>query len=269
MKTLITGLCRGLAVGGILLCGVTVHAQSSQRVFYSRESGDVVQTEAQAEPQPVAQSDSGTVVMESNCPSGNCQPGCGPGCRPTFGFRVAQFVDWFNPTGMCVHSPDHGFCPPAKRPIYRRPVSYVNYYPGQPGVQPGAYTQQQPMPAVYWPTDTTQLGYYYQTVPQWMPNRAMQPAVPNPNQWHQHACYPNCGNCEQGRLMPSGIRILGHAQTLPYPGAAGCPTCQNQGEVVTPQEKPDAVVPPAADPTPAEANLLPLNGIPALRPITR
>jgi hypothetical protein len=35
------------------------------------------------------------------------------------------------------------------------------------------------------PTDTTQLGFYYQQVPYWQPVAGMVPAAPNPNDWHQ------------------------------------------------------------------------------------
>lgn len=84
------------------------------------------------------------------------------------------------------HSPDYGFSVPEKNPIYRRGVQYNQYYPaawyGTPGggIQPGAPIY----PTVYQPTDTTQLGYYYQHVPFWMPNPNALPPRPIPSQWH-------------------------------------------------------------------------------------
>jgi len=73
---------------------------------------------------------------------------------------------------------------------------------------PDAWTCQPPAPAVpgmprapwvYMPTDTTQLGFYYQQVPDWRPVAGMVPAAPNPSEWHQPllgdagmACGNNC-----------------------------------------------------------------------------
>ncbi|WP_437187771.1 hypothetical protein SH668x_001181 [Planctomicrobium sp. SH668] len=77
------------------------------------------------------------------------------------------------------------FSPPVKRPIYRTPVSYQKGFPdswtgqGQPVGGP-VYQAR----TVYMPTDTTQLGYYYQTVPYWQPRPGAIPPPPVPSQWH-------------------------------------------------------------------------------------
>lgn len=299
MNKIKSALCCGLAVGSILLCGAAANAQSSRmsgRVVYDRQTGEPVQQidgeeapvpapavepEPAATPAPQAQqyeydtSGQPGMVYGDYCP--DCQtagcPTCAP--RPGFGFRVRQFVDWFNPCGMCTHSPDHGFCPPAKRPIYRQPVAYQNYYAQQAAAQQAGYNQVNPAAyqgyqptSVYWPTDTTQLGYYYQQVPQWWPNRDMYPPVPNPNAWHQHACGPNCGPCGTGTPNRVGARPV----ILPYPGAAGyCPSCQQgyEQQMEAPTQDQEGVVPAPSNPTPAEANLRPLYSQPALVPLTR
>lgn len=71
-------------------------------------------------------------------------------------------------------------------PIYRIPVEYVRYYPERWYGDPRrGYAANQPYaPMVYQPTDTTQLGYYYQHVPSWQYNRSMLPAGPHPRQYH-------------------------------------------------------------------------------------
>jgi hypothetical protein len=75
---------------------------------------------------------------------------------------------------------------PIKRPIYRVPVVYARYWPTSyytGGYDPmGMY--QQPLPMVYQPTDTTQLGFYHQRVPQWLPRPGAIPGPPWPPHWH-------------------------------------------------------------------------------------
>jgi hypothetical protein len=85
----------------------------------------------------------------------------------------------------CTPAADHGFSIPAKYPIYRRGVQYNAYFPAKWYGTPGETFASAPIyPTVYQPTDTTQLGYYYQHVPFWMPNPAMLPPRPIPAQWH-------------------------------------------------------------------------------------
>ena len=60
--------------------------------------------------------------------------------------------------------------------IYRLPVHYQRFWPTHWYGQPGAvYAPTFPM--VYMPTDTTQLGFYYQRVPYWQPRPAMLSAA--------------------------------------------------------------------------------------------
>lgn len=83
----------------------------------------------------------------------------------------------------CKNSPDHGYAPPAKYPLHRRGVPYNTWYPNQWYGLPGSGLAGG-YPMVYQPTDTTQLGYYYQHVPFWTPNPNMLPQRPVPAQWH-------------------------------------------------------------------------------------
>lgn len=79
----------------------------------------------------------------------------------------------------------HGFAPPNKRPYFRQPVSYQHNYPANwvGGVASGYHGHR---PAVYTPTDTTQLGYYYQKVPTWVPVPGAIPPAPQPAEWHHY-----------------------------------------------------------------------------------
>ena len=82
-----------------------------------------------------------------------------------------------------VYAPDYGWSPPGKHPIDRISIDYYRAFPSNWNGQP----QQGPAivrPTVYWPTDTTQLGYTYQHSPRWMPYPGMVPPVPHPAQWN-------------------------------------------------------------------------------------
>jgi hypothetical protein len=89
----------------------------------------------------------------------------------------------------CTHSPDWGWNRPRHYPIHRVPVTYHRFWPtkwyGEPG---SAFIAAYPM--VYQPTDTTELGFYYQRVPYWTPKPWMlPPGPPFPPQWHHRDCY--------------------------------------------------------------------------------
>jgi hypothetical protein len=75
---------------------------------------------------------------------------------------------------------------PVKRPIYRVPVAYARYWPTSyyTGGYDPALRYAQPLPMVYQPTDTTQLGFYHQRVPQWQPRPNAIPGPPWPPHWH-------------------------------------------------------------------------------------
>ncbi len=153
------------------------------------------------------------VEMGGTCPSGDCPSGYGgcPHCQGGHGWGhhchakhahlKALFCEHYG-----KHSADHGFSIPGKTPIYRRGVQYNSYYPsawyGTPG---GGLTGGQAYPMVYQPTDTTQLGYYYQHVPFWMPNPNVLPQRPIPSQWHNLAPAANVPWAGHGHFG-----LLGH-----------------------------------------------------------
>ncbi len=148
----------------------------------------------------------GTVVYE-NCDCDQCRHG---------GFH--------NNMGRCKVSPGTGYAPPGKAPIVRTNVGYgtawPEYWNGQGYGTPIPFT-----PAVYTPTDTTQLGYYYQTVPTWVPMPWMQPTQPVPSQWHRYGWgggfyEGGYGNYEYGPTHGYGG---GYGNGYSQPGAY-CPT---------------------------------------------
>ncbi len=111
--------------------------------------------------------------VDGSCP--HCQ---GRGCKQ--GLK-GKFCEHY-----CTHSACHGYSIPGKWPIHRRGVQYQQLFPNAyysvygNNFGPGA-------PQVYTPTDTTQLGYYYQHVPFWTPQPNPLPARPIPAQWHHYA----------------------------------------------------------------------------------
>ncbi len=158
----------------------------------------------------------------SGCPS--CQPGrpcrshcgsgyCGYGRMRRNGY-VYQFLDWFNPRGMCTHSPDYGYAPPGKMHTpHPQQVAYLKGYPDSWTGQQGAAGVGGPRPvSVYMPTDTTQLGYYYQAAPRWQARQGMIPPTPVPSQWHREFCQGQAHSCQHCRGQVAG----------------GCPHCQGQ-----------------------------------------
>lgn len=88
----------------------------------------------------------------------------------------------------CTYSPDHNWSRPVKHPIRRAPVEYRRYWPDKWYGEPGSASRKAHYPTVAVPTDTTQLGYYYQRVPQWRPNPGMIPPRPWPSLWHRREC---------------------------------------------------------------------------------
>jgi hypothetical protein len=67
--------------------------------------------------------------------------------------------------------------------MHRHWVPYYKFFPNGWTGQPTPVPQLR-LPMVYMPTDTTQLGYYYQHVPHWHAYQGMTPPVPRPVDWH-------------------------------------------------------------------------------------
>lgn len=158
------------------------------------------------------------------------------------------------------------FMPPVKRPIYRSPVSYRKGFPdawtGQGGYgQAPAYQA----PTVYMPTDTTQLGYYYQAVPYWQPRPGAIPRPPVPSQWHT-----TVGQMQSYGHHPAGI-IYGTAPTaVPHTPAPAPWDSQGLPPEPTPAESPavqsnasnldsNVATPVGLERTSGSPNLLPID----------
>ena len=131
----------------------------------------------------------------------------------------------------CTYAAGHGWARPMPHPIVRDPVEYQRFWPtkwyGQPGG--GVSANAQSYPSVYIPTDTTQLGYYYQAVPQWRPNPGMTPPAPWPPNWHARECPADgCLQVTKGKI--------GHRKYYGPP--------QTPHDTVLPTPKEDNTVPP-------------------------
>jgi len=150
---------------------------------------------------------------------------------------------------------DAGWGRPMRNPIYRIPVTYLKRWPDSvAGITREGKAPVYPM--VYQPTDTTQLGFTYQRVPQWQPNPAMVPPMPWPNQWHSRECgYRGCdGNCSRCRLFGHGSQPVNYNSYNSYEvietAPAEAPVKSNPG----PTEIPPA--PPALDKSASRAPAL-------------
>lgn len=189
-----------------------------------------------------------------NCPSGHCKHGGKHGCHYGYCHLKGKLHGMFQ-EHYCCHAPDYGFSAPGKSPIYRQSVQYNQYFPnawyGTPGgsIAPGVV-----YPTVYMPTDTTQLGYYYQHVPFWMPNPNALPPRPIPAQWHVLNPAPGFGwgaGWGGGSCPPGNGVMNGTVTTVPMNGDQPTPITTPLPTVVEPapvpvQEDAPAPVPDAS-----------------------
>jgi hypothetical protein len=164
------------------------------------------------------------------CADANC-----PGRK---GFWTFPAVRWVLDPDYYAVSPDYGWSPPGKVPVRRSNVTYTNYGPNNWGDYSGASTKRAPIIAT--PTDTTQLGYYYQHVPTWQPKNIL-PVPPDPRHWHTRPCQldQNMSYVRWMRLQNAWVPL----HQIPGP-QMGTPT------PVTPEP----AVPQQAIPAPPEEN---------------
>jgi len=149
---------------------------------------------------------SGAPMMVNGQPCDTCDGGYG--CQPGHSCHLPVGA-MLHPHGV-THSPDHGFRRPVLEHIQRAPVEYQRYWPSKWYGEPGSgLTGSYPM--VYTPTDTTQLGFYYQRVPQWRPNPGMIPPRPWPSQWHRREV---CNGCDNGMYTET---IMSSPEAAPAP----------------------------------------------------
>ncbi len=164
------------------------------------------------------------------CPHGVPYHEC-PHCEPT----DAQIRRYRRRHGL-VYPPDYGWSPPTTFPIAHVGVDYAHQFPASYyGLSRAAGVAR---PMVYWPTDTTQLGYTYQHVPRWMPTPI--PPVPHPEQWHTPLANVagTTGVCGRGHLR---CRVRGRRDCRECP-----PGGVIDGSIVYPGE--------AVPPRPADAD---------------
>jgi hypothetical protein len=168
-----------------------------------------------------------------DCP--DCYDDCDDG-------RHCRHKHWFR-EHYCKHSPDHGYASPGKIPIYRQGVQYNSYFPvGWYGTANGNMTGPV-YPTIYQPTDTTQLGFYYQHVPFWQPNPNALPPRPIPAQWHRKI---------PAGQVPWNLHGWGHGYGGAYcPPGAGWVDTTNSPTPMQNQPAP-AANPPAGQSAPKE-----------------
>uniref|UniRef100_A0A7C4LN94 Uncharacterized protein n=1 Tax=Schlesneria paludicola TaxID=360056 RepID=A0A7C4LN94_9PLAN len=175
---------------------------------------------------------------------GSCPHCWGDGCLPAGckqGCLSGKFCEHY-----CTNSPDYGFSIPGKYPIHRRGVQFAHYFPptwyGSGVDHPGPS-----YPTVYQPTDTTQLGYYYQHVPFWMPQPNPLPQRPLPARWHNYAPAVAASAFHQGwnwHYGPGLVADFPVINTVIPPANNGSPTLRNDALQSVPNEPPPAPVGP-------------------------
>lgn len=183
------------------------------------------------------------------CPFHGCCDYCAdPGCPGQKGMWTFPAVRWLLDPDYYTVAPDYGFSPPARVPVRRQNVTYTNYYPDQwYGTHKAGHAKATPRrPIIATPTDTTQLGYYYQQVPTWQ-SRDILPVPPHPRHWHTRPCTPD--QCQSYvRWMPIRKAWVPLCQ-IPHVKPADAPAQQNNDPAPVPQE-PVPPQPPANDAAP-------------------
>jgi hypothetical protein len=269
-------LCRAVLSGFLIGSGAIGLAQDNSspgivRITDSRPRGVPVQNTGFGHHGHGEYIGSGEIIS-GDCPEcygGYGKHGCYRGCRHCLGNCL------FGPPCIGQHcclrehygslSPDNGFSPPAKFPIQRRGVQYSQYYPAAWYGTPGGGLQAA-YPMVYQPTDTTQLGYYYQHVPFWMPNPNALPQRPIPAQWHTFAPASTAGVYSPGfgfgtGFCPPGNGVITNGTvtegTVISPTPASPAPMQPQTSPVTPQleQAPPPSAPPVEGNPPSAQNL--------------
>lgn len=192
-------LIASLVAGGMTLVPITIFAQEIESAGYVQ----------------ITDSPNGPPVG-SPCPDGNCRnDSYGGSYCPPGGYGH----------GRGHHGTGYRMSLPVKRPIYRSPVSYTKGFPDAwTGYGPPAGTPAYRAPTVYMPTDTTQLGYYYQTVPYWQPKPGAVPPPPVPSQWHttvDQMYYQ--GNHPAGIIYGTAPTAVPNSPTPPPRGPRGVP----------------------------------------------
>lgn len=157
----------------------------------------------------------------------------GHGGGTTYTHWPRAVFPWLVCNGYCTYSPDHGWSTIQKHPIYRQDVEYYRYHAS--AFYGAGLKYAAAYPTVYTPTDTTQLGYYYQHVPHWRPMPGALPAPPVPANWHiRGPAYGAHAGIGAGVVVAEP-----HAQPVPTPAV------KPERESADDELERDAVPPPA------------------------
>ena len=185
----------------------------------------------------------------NNCQSCNNRSGHGPGhgpghrqatqCRPAMGSRFASM--WTRPlfpnscAAKCCATkafPDAGWNPPAHMPVNYDGAWYGSYLPQQAYGNPGGGFIAN-YPTVYQPTDTTQLGYYYNKVPTWQSRSDMIPGVPYPGDYHARICPQDGTGCHG--CYGANYGAVSYGPVSYGPASSSCQNCNNGHYSAAPQ----------------------------------
>lgn len=120
--------------------------------------------------------------------------------------------------------PTTGWLPPGRYIMHRHWVPYYKFFPNSWTGAPTPVPQLR-LPMVYMPTDTTQLGYYYQHVPHWHAYYGMTPPVPRPVDWHVKYRPTAAPTPVRYRVVPK--EDLGVPSTIPMEQPAPPPPVQD------------------------------------------
>lgn len=162
---------------------------------------------------------------------------------------------------------------PARYPVERIPVQYLRYYPAAWYGLPGS-TLPVVAPQVHMPTDTTQLGFYYQRVPTWMPVPGMLPPPPNPTALHTFTpmgAYGAAGVSTDGstatgssdeqvlsvRTLNTGSSHTNSGRTITDPNVTPVPPAPSSSNKLPLQPPPPPASEPNAFMAPSEIEALP------------
>jgi hypothetical protein len=203
---------------------------------------------AEPNPLPVRTVGSSRTVYDNSvagCPTGNYNAGA---CERAYPERYHDHC-WLR-SGKYRQSMRWDYIRgPAIHPIVREPVSYQRWLPdvwyGDPryGVPEGTPIA----PMVYMPTDTTQLGYYYQRVPTWVPKPCMIPPYPLPSRFHRiDRPATASGPCNVGSYRHG---LFHHGSSCNNP-RCGCRNCKCGANCGCGMENPSTPTSPN-NPTPA------------------
>jgi hypothetical protein len=224
------------------------------------------------------------IPAEVTVPLGDAYPGC-----PQYGYGANGFgggVVYDHHGGAYAAGYGYGQTP-GRSPIERIPVQYLRYYPAVWYGLPGS-TFPVVAPQVHMPTDTTQLGFYYQRVPTWAPVPGMVPPAPIPSAYHSYGYGAAAGangeivagsetsGVSNGevisvRTLSSGSKAPTHTPTgqTPFapntvplpPGSNGASDLPLQPPPSAPAAEPSAFIPPSApEPLPTIEPLFPAGG---------